>query len=1046
MSELHQLMKKWVENYGKTPEEFMPFMESMAERVPAKEKGNFFLYSGAGLQNSSCPELALAVLDKAFEYFRKHEDKLGESKCYGSMGLAHEDLGNHKKAIEYYKRSLEIDTKIGNKRGELTNYTNLGLVYDKLKNYKIAIVCYKKGLKIGKEVGDRAEQSKCYINLGVAHSRLKDFWKAIEYYEKALAMDIEIGNKEGELKNYTNLRISYENLEDFRKAVDYAGKELEIDLELGDEWKIAVDYGSLGLNYIKLGEFEKATEYIEKALAIDIKIGDKEGMAADHGNLSLVYSGMGQFRKSIVYQEKSIEIYKEIDNKPELLRCYSDVGFDYIKLGEFRKAIEYLNKALEINKEIGDREAEASCYSNLVMAYSGMGAYEKSVKYIEKALKISEEISNKSGQVTCYINLGSEYGRRGNYKKSIECSKKALDICRETSIKPKEAHCYLNIGISYVGLGEFKKAFEYHRKALVIYKEIGDKEGAAYSYENLAITYTNIAKFKEALDNHKEALEICKEIGTLTLEKKINQNLAALYYFYDLPVFAYDYYKIAIELSEKLRERIFEEENKISFSESNSDAYNHMISLCFRLEKNNESFDYLEKNKSRTLLDLLSTTNIQPHVETTLELKSLLSQEEFCLTKLRSFQTQDLTQKKTNREPGELDEIVEELDNVYNKIETFDPNYVFIRRGKPLSAENIINLISTQNRNLVLLEYFLTKDELYIFIFPSRDKQLYIEKISISQDKINRYISEDYWRSVVKYRWFKDIGESWLGLSNYLIDPISKYLAKGDLIYFIPHGLLHYLPMHALELNGEPLIKHHPVTYSPSASLIRFCQNKGSGELKSCVSFGVAIGKEEEAEFEEKIKNMNKEDKKEIEEKIKKVKEIFEGESKNVGGFFNGKTYLGYDATKKQAIKTCIDEDILHFSCHGYFDDNDPLSSGVKLYDGVLTAREIFDMRLNTELVTLSACQTGINKRRPGDELIGLTRAFLYAGAPSIIVSLWSVDAPSTQELMIEFYKSLKNGFDKATALQQSQKKIMGKEKYSHPYYWAPFMLVGDWE
>ena len=108
--------------------------------------------------------------------------------------------------------------------------------------------------------------------------------------------------------------------------------------------------------------------------------------------------------------------------------------------------------------------------------------------------------------------------------------------------------------------------------------------------------------------------------------------------------------------------------------------------------------------------------------------------------------------------------------------------------------------------------------------------------------------------------------------------------------------------------------------------------------------------------------------------------------------------------------------------------------------------RICFPNRLNTELVTLSACQTGLNKRSPGDELIGLTRAFLYAGAPSVVVSLWSVDAYLTHDLMLEFYKQLKEGADKATALQKAQIKIMEKDEYNHLYYWAPFVLVGDWE
>ena len=285
-----------------------------------------------------------------------------------------------------------------------------------------------------------------------------------------------------------------------------------------------------------------------------------------------------------------------------------------------------------------------------------------------------------------------------------------------------------------------------------------------------------------------------------------------------------------------------------------------------------------------------------------------------------------------------------------------------------------------------------------------------------------------------------------VGGGGCLIEPISEYLSDGDLIYVVPYSLLHYLPLHALELNGEPVIQKHPVAYSPSASLLKFCKNKGSRALNSCVSFGVAFGKNEEAEFEERLKNMNKEEKEAVEAKLKKVKELFEGESNDVAGLFSAHADNGKSATKDTVIEKCTDKDVIHFSCHGYFDDRDPLSSGVTLYDGVLTAREIFDMRLNTELVTLSACQTGLNQRSPGDELIGLTRAFIYAGAPSVIVSLWSVDAHSTQELMLEFYTLLKKGTDKATALQEAQKRIMEKEGYSNPYYWAPFVLVGDWE
>ena len=514
------------------------------------------------------------------------------------------------------------------------------------------------------------------------------------------------------------------------------------------------------------------------------------------------------------------------------------------------------------------------------------------------------------------------------------------------------------------------------------------------------------------IEYYEKSLKIDEDIGDIDSERLVSGNLGHIYDESEKPELAYEYYNHSIELSEMMGGRLVEEEHKIGFYARASEAYQGMIPLCLKLDsKEAEAFEYAERSKSRAFLDLIANTEIKHSVELTSELKSLFDDEEMYLSKLREIQMRHLSQTRASAEPGEVEGIFRRLNEVYDEIEEHDPEYVFTRRGKPLSFDKVQNLLSSQRKDgdAVLIEYFITRDKTFIFVVSSKDKELHIETVPLSAEKLNRYLN-NYWREVVNHPGFKDIGDTWLGLSNYLIEPISEYLTEGDLIYFVPYGSLHYLPLHALELNGELLIKKHPVAYAPSASLIKFCQNKGSGRLQSCASFGV----------------------------------VFEEEAEDVAELFNTEAYDR--ATKDKVRENCTDKDVIHFSCHGYFDNADSLSSGVKLYDDVLTAREIFDMRLDTELVTLSACQTGLNERSPGDELVGLTRAFLYAGAPSVIVSLWSVDARSTQELMLEFYKLLKNGADKATALQEAQKRIMEKGEYSHPYYWAPFVLVGDWE
>ena len=926
MNKSEQIIVQLAETYKK-PDEFINILEKLFEVSP-NDKGDLLLKVGILLYNFSYFFLALNTWSHALGYFIRNKDKVGESNCYGNLGIAYQSLGNFEKAIEYHEKSLDIFN----------------------------------------DIGDRAGESKCYWYLGIAYQSLGNFGKAIEYHDKSLEIFKDIGDRAGESNCYWNLGIAYQSL--------------------------------------------------------------------------------GNFGKAIEYHEKSLDIFKDIGDRAGESNCYTNLGIAYQSLGNYGKAIEYHDKSLEIKKDIGDMAGESSCYTNLGAAYQSLGNYGKAIEYLEKSLEIAKDIGDRAGESSCYTNLGIAYQSLGDFEKAIEYHDKSLEIFKDIEDRAGESNCYGSLGAAYQSLGDFGKAIEYHDKSLEIFKDIGDRAGESNCYGNLGAAYRSLGDYGKAIEYHEKSLDIKKDIGDIDSERVVSCNLGRIYDESEKPELAYEYYNHSIELSEMMGGRLVEEEHKIGFYARASKAYQGMIPLCFKLDsKEGEAFEYAERSKSRAFLDLIANTEIKPSVELTSELKSLLDDEEKYLSKLREIQMRHLSQTKVSMELGELEGIFRKLDKIYDKIEEHDPEYVFLRRVKPLSLDRVQNLLSSQkrDRDAVLIEYFITRDKTFIFVISSKDNKLHIEPVSISAEKLNRYV-EVYWREVVDYHEFQDIGDTWLGLSDYLIEPISEYLCEGDLIYFVPYGLLHYLPIHALELNGEPVIKKHPVAYSPSASLLKFCKNKGSSELKSCVSLGVAFGKNEEAEFEEKLKNMNKEEKEEVEEKIKKVKEIFEGESKDVAGLFSTQSDNGKSATKDKVIEKCTDKDVIHFSCHGYFDYADPLSSGVKLYDSVLTAREIFDMRLNTELVTLSACQTGLNQRSPGDELIGLTRAFIYAGAPSVIVSLWSVDAHSTQELMLEFYKLLKNGSDKATALQVAQKRIMEKAGYSHPYYWAPFVLVGDWE
>jgi CHAT domain-containing protein len=371
--------------------------------------------------------------------------------------------------------------------------------------------------------------------------------------------------------------------------------------------------------------------------------------------------------------------------------------------------------------------------------------------------------------------------------------------------------------------------------------------------------------------------------------------------------------------------------------------------------------------------------------------------------------------------------------------------------------------------DIALIEYFTSEDKVFIFVVrPHDDKPIVYEReLGEKTLKECRYkllgkekhsIPGDF--DMVHYlKGPKPNLDYFHGLAKDLVDPFLKDVKDFDILYLIPHGWLHHLPLHALICeDGKYLIEKHKIVYSPSATVIKYCQAKNNARKsndnnknnikRNCLT--LAVGRENDSASIHKMLH---------EEAHLVAQDIFKGE---------GICKLEEDASKEFFIKNCKDKSVIHAACHGYFDNEQPLKSGLLLSNGsdnpivstndnrtdvpedmLLTAEEMFNLELNADLVTLSACVTGVNENKPGDELIGLTRALIYAGTPSVMVSLWPVHIHSTLELIKSFYKywtdpQLK--LSKVAALQKAQvDMIKNKPDWQDPFHWAPFILVGDW-
>lgn len=302
-------------------------------------------------------------------------------------------------------------------------------------------------------------------------------------------------------------------------------------------------------------------------------------------------------------------------------------------------------------------------------------------------------------------------------------------------------------------------------------------------------------------------------------------------------------------------------------------------------------------------------------------------------------------------------------------------------------------------KRVVLAEYFIAGNAILLFIVRKDFTEPEVIELPISSRELRDFVSMHF--VLLKNDGAISALQAWHDISTPLIEPVISWSDAGDILWFVPHDVLHYLPLHAAHVNGgqQYLIERNPVCYTPSASVMRYCQNNRRGRREKAFVLG---------------------------DSRNNLLYAYE-ESLAVAGLFGTRAHLREHATKtlvKDTLQTYRDDiDVLHFSCHGRFRSDDALKSSIELAPETsiidtdehandeerwnLTAEEIFRLSMKADLVTVSACESGMNDRKPGDELIGLTRALIYAGTPSVLVSLWSVDSLSTSMLMQHFYQQL---------------------------------------
>jgi CHAT domain-containing protein len=531
---------------------------------------------------------------------------------------------------------------------------------------------------------------------------------------------------------------------------------------------------------------------------------------------------------------------------------------------------------------------------------------------------------------------------------------------------------------------------------------------------NLGEVYLDIKSYAKASFHFDWALQLAKQLQNPQQESielvalgrvaKRQQNIAE----------AIKYYKQGIQIAENIRSTIKIEANTASFVNFWARHYRSLIILLWQENRYEEAFEFVERSKARAFLDKLANGKVGWHGRVN---PHLFKQEQALRNQIFALRREDPDHQLIDREKDYKD--------LLEKLEIQNPETASLISVDVACLAQIQEKLDTET---TLLEYFVTDERTLAFII-TRDRFQPVN-LDVTRNKLKEQIT--------LFRDFADTAEPYplalKNLYNSLIAPLKSQLNTPKLT-IVPHNILHYLPFAAL-IDGERyLINNYALVSLPSANVLRFLASKRSQSTNRLLALGAPSNTQ----------------------KLLPLLNFAQKEVEAIAPLFNTKAYIGKNATESLVWSEAKKAEILHIAAHGEYNPNFPLFSTIHLAmddnaevaqkDGRLEVHDVYrlDLTTFTNLVVLSACQTHIGNTQKvslGDEIIGLNRAFIYAGTPSVIASLWNVEDQATRLLMEHFYRYLKMGMSKAKALQQAQTEV--RKNAPHPYFWAAFVLTGD--
>jgi len=965
--------------------------------------------------------------------------------------------GQYAKAFDVYGIAKRVADQIGDKEGVATASLDIGTVYYLQANYKSALDHYQQARKLFVEVGNSYEAAKALSGLALIQKERQQETEALKSFEQVFKEFEALSDKEEMANTMSSIGSIYYGQRKYPEATKAFLKSTDLNKSADNTVRIADAF------YMQ-GDYVEASSYYKKSLAGFYERNDVAGVISALGGAANSAYYQGNYDEALEYFQKNLAVQEREHDQFGMTASLRGIGNVHRSRGDFGAALEIYQRGISLSEQL--KAPKGTLLGSIGVVRALQGENDQALEYYHQSLVEFEATDNKIDMARALSLMGNVYYAQQKYESALESYRKSLVLREAMDDKPGQGDLLVGIGTVNLRKRSYPEALDSYQQALTLFESVDHKAAVANILSKIADTYLLQGNYQEGLNFAERAATLAKQVENNDVLWYARMLSGKAQRGMDHPAEAIQSFTEAIAIVESLRSRPASSEAGVE----RSGVLPYLAAIDLLVEQNRaaEAFDYAERAKVQSLIELLRRSNTQ-------SVKSTSAAEQAGERKLGG----DVVSLELQLEREALSPTSNETRRAAMRDRLHQARFAYasfrqglflthpalkVERGElaALKVEQLRLLIN--DGRTALLEYVITENRAYLFV--------------LSVDKTNRKIVGNRSRSVIALRAYPlAINREGLAqrvtslyellinrdelfhtnardLYDLLIKPAADQLAGKTKLVIVPDGILWRLPFETLQpVQDRYLLDQASASYAPSLSAWRemIKQRRSVNRAKTVGLLAFAnpqLSEDLLRRVELTYKDVKIEPSPERDVETQRLKTLY--------GDTQSRVFTVADASEERAKSEVARARILHFAVPAILDDISPMYSFIAMSamdgnsqnDGLLQTREIMNLQTPARLVVMSAAEVRHDRTGTGGAAIALAWSWFVAGCPSTVFSRWDVKSSSATQLMVEFHSRLRAGsrnqISKASALQRSALTLRHSTEYQHPYYWAAFSLIGD--